>query len=255
MRWSGISEQFRTIRSKWGCPDDAQLAGFVDQGLDSAGEASIVQHLARCAECRSQIAFLERMQRMDGESHLPATWLSRVEAITARDAKASTIRKWVPATGIALAAVIITAILLRSTSVPPRTIQTTAPIAQPQVIASAAAPPQALGAERKHDRDVVRKAGPDNSLQIASPTADSHIAPGGAIRWRSVENSMYYEVRLLSADGEVLWIAKVEASQTALPVDIRVPAERKCFLIIRAFLADGKTVESEAIRLFLQPRS
>jgi hypothetical protein len=102
---------------------------------------------------------------------------------------------------------------------------------------------------------VVRKISPANSLQIASPAEGSHIAPGSSIRWNSIGNSMYYEARLLSADGEVLWSTKVEAAQTALPADIAVPAERKCFLVIRAYLPDGKTVESGARRLFLQPRS
>lgn len=255
MRWSEISEQLRTIRSQWSCPDEVKLAGFVDHSLDRAGEASIMQHLVGCAACRSQVAFLTRMLRLGAEPDVPAAWLLRVEAITARKAEASMNRKWVPLTGIALAAVAITAIVLRSTSVPSRPMEANAPIAQPQVIASAAAPQALGGVGRKHDRDVVRKVSPGNSLEIAFPAENSHIAPGSAIRWHSVEGSMYYEAQLLGADGEVLWTAKVEAAETTLPADIGVRAEQKCFLIIRAFLADGKTVESDAIRLILQPRS
>jgi hypothetical protein len=102
---------------------------------------------------------------------------------------------------------------------------------------------------------VVRNGSLAVSLRIITPADGSRIAPGSSIHWHSIENSMYYEAQLMSADGELLWKAKVEADQAAFPADIAVPAEQKCFLVVRAYLPDGKTVESGAVRVFLQPRS
>jgi hypothetical protein len=256
MRWSGISDQLRMIRMRWACPNEARLAAFVDQAAGSADEAPIMRHLARCEDCRSQVGFLARMQRPAPEMEVPAAWLGRVKAITASEGKAWRMRRWVPVALVAAAAILIAAMLLRPPSpVSQRPAQATTPTSQPQVAASAAPAPKLFTKGKQRDREVFRNSNTAVSLRITNPAQGSRIAPGSSIRWQSIENSMYYEAQLLSADGELLWKAKVEAPQTALPADIAVPAERKCFLIVRAYLPDGKTVESDAVRVVLQPRS
>jgi hypothetical protein len=256
MRWSGISDQLRTIRLRWACPKEARLAAFVDQAAGSADEAPIMHHLARCEDCRSQVAFLARMQRPAPEMQVPAAWLRRVEAITAGEAKVSPMRRWVPVALVAAAAIVIAAMLLRQLSpVPSRPVQATTPTSQPQVAASAAPAPKLFTKGKQREREVFRNSNPAVSLRITIPAQGSRIAPGSSIRWQSIENGMYYEAQLLSADGELLWKAKVEATQTALPADLVVPDKRKCFLVVRAYLPDGKTVESGAVHVVLQPRS
>lgn len=255
MRWSVISDQLRTIRSLGSCPDVARLAAFVDQAA-GADEAPIVHHLARCQDCRAQIAFLMRMQRSAPEMQVPSAWLRKVEAITADPAKASPMRSWVPIGVLAVVAVVVAVMLVRPlshVSAPP--VRVTTPTQQPQVVASAAPAPRPFTTDRKKEREVVRGSKPAVSLRITAPAEGSHIAPGSNIRWHGVENSMFYEVNLLSADGELLWKAKVEAAQADLPADIAIPTERKCFLLIRAYLPDGETVESGPVGVVLQPRS
>jgi len=196
------------------------------------------------------------MECSAAEMQVPTAWLRRVEAITAGRAKASPMRRWVPVALVAAAAVVIAVMLLRLLSpIPPPSVSATTPTPQPQVAASAAPAPKLFTKGKQREREVVRNSNPAVSLQITTPAQGSRVAPGSSIRWHSIENSMYYEAQLLSADGELLWKAKVEAAQTALPADFAVPAERKCFLVVRAYLPDGKTVESGAVRVVLQPRS
>jgi len=193
------------------------------------------------------------MQRPAAEMQVPTAWLRRGEAITAGEAEAPPRRKWVPVALVAAAAVVIAAMLMEPRSpVPPPSVQVTTPTPQPQVAASAAPAPRPFTKEKQSEREVLRNSNPAVSFRITTPAQGSRIAPGSSIRWQSIENSMYYEAQLLSEDGELLWKAKVETAQTALPANIEVPAERKYFLLVHAYLPDGKTVESGVVQVFLQ---
>jgi hypothetical protein len=66
-------------------------------------------------------------------------------------------------------------------------------------------------------------------------------------RWHKVERSLFYEIRLVTADGSLVWERRVEAPRARLPADMRLTAGQKHFVWVRAYLPEGKTLKSSTV--------
>jgi hypothetical protein len=65
--------------------------------------------------------------------------------------------------------------------------------------------------------------------------------------WQGVERSVFYEIRLVTADGTLMWEKRVEATSVRLPAGVRMAAGQKYFVWIRAYLPEGKTLKSSTV--------
>lgn len=234
-----------------GCPDETELAAFAEGAFSQQERlrARIERHLGECGACRSQVAFLVRMQRPASEPLPPTQWMARVEAIASAPARPAREWRWVAAPVAVAAAVVIAVVMwVRVPHSPDRPVDhaTAGQAAGPPVVASALREPQVSPAPRRSP-DVVRNPSRGASIKVLSPVEGSKVQPGSSIRWRAVEGALYYNVRLLSADGDVIWDAKADRPACSIPPDIRSSTDGKAFLVIHAFLASGKTVESPVV--------
>src|SRR4030095_8780502 len=96
------------VRPKPSCPEEQQLAGYVDQRLSSAARQAVESHLGKCEHCRSQIAFLSDAVDWPEPASVPAQLLSKARALVpAENAKFATSWRWTialtAATGVLLA--------------------------------------------------------------------------------------------------------------------------------------------------------
>jgi hypothetical protein len=66
-------------------------------------------------------------------------------------------------------------------------------------------------------------------------------------RWEGVHDALFYEVKLVSAEGDVVWEFKTEKTSAALPSGLGLQPGRKYFAWVEAALAEGKTVRSESV--------
>jgi len=68
-----------------------------------------------------------------------------------------------------------------------------------------------------------------------------------AFRWKEVKGALSYEVRLVNAEGGVLWEQRVQGQSTRPAPTLTLPPGETCFLWVGADLPDGRTVQSKAI--------
>jgi hypothetical protein len=65
--------------------------------------------------------------------------------------------------------------------------------------------------------------------------------------WTAVDNAIYYQMELLSADGDVLWQEQMEGTDATPPESLYLAGGATHYAWVRAHLRDGKTVKSQAV--------
>jgi hypothetical protein len=66
-------------------------------------------------------------------------------------------------------------------------------------------------------------------------------------RWTAVPQALFYEVRVLSAEGDRLWEQRVDGTRTRVPASALSQERGKMFVSVRAQLPDGRAVKSEVV--------
>ncbi len=240
-----------------GCPGETDLAAFVDGAFrEESRRHRIEHHLAVCGACRSQVGFLVRMQRPDAETQPPSEWIAQVDSIARTRARSSQGWRWTAAAVAVTALIAMAALLLVRKPHPTQPSLSRAGegevVAHPPVVATyrPESPPQPL---RRPGSEVVRRPAGSLSIAVLSPAEGSRVSAGSAIQWKPVEGALYYHLKLLSADGGLLREQKAEGPAGSIPADLAIPAGSKFFLVIHAYLPNGKTVASPVVSLKLFP--
>lgn len=250
-----ISPKARRLFGSYGCLDETELAAYADKNLDEKAADRTVRHLGTCVECREQLAFLVHMQRPANAMEPPSAWLARVEEITNKPAKAHF--RWQLATAaVGLAMAILMFVILPRPAGKASAPSRAASIApSPVVVANSALPSKPNMTHDVSDRDVERNAADNQTVAIIAPMKGSHISDQSRLRWRPVDGAVYYEVKLLTKDGDLIFQSKEEEPAAHIPDDLLITEKQEVFLMVYAHLADGKTIASQAVRLILTPRS
>ena len=83
---------------------------------------------------------------------------------------------------------------------------------------------------------------------LSSPAENATVAlPGLEFRWHDVPNAIYYELHVVTEEGDVVWQGKVDDTHARLPEGHALRANAKYFVWVRAHLAGGGTVKSAAV--------
>lgn len=222
------------------CPDEYQLAAYVDQQLIGPERQLVETHLVKCDSCLQQVGFLIKQSSVSAGS-VPSSLVQRAKELrTAADAKVTFGWKWAGvAAGIAALAIGILVWRVR-------------PISQERSVLVATAQRPAAPVSRENptsaEETAVRSASPSDSQPIVispQPGAIVH-ASDFTIRWEPVPNSAAYEVRIVTADGDLVWRKRVHENSASPPKQALRPGS-KYFVWVRAWLANGKTQQSQAI--------
>lgn len=235
-----LNRIFRRTR-QFHCPDEHHLAAYVDQQLIGAERERVESHLAKCDSCLQQVGFLIKQSQVVA-SAAPASLVHRAEQLeTAAQEDAPFGWKWL-SVAAAIAIVAFGVAVWRK--------------ARPNVeehstIIATAQQPSApvIHDEVKSGADVAVRSvsAPDAKPVVLSPQPGAIIhAPDFSIRWEPVQNAAAYEVRVVTADGDLVWRERVHAN-SATPPKERLRAGVKYFVWVRAWLANGKTQQSAAV--------
>jgi hypothetical protein len=223
------------------CPDEHHLAAYVDQQLIGAERERVESHLAKCDSCLQQVGFLIKQSQVVTDA-VPAALVHRAEQLeTAAHEDAPLGWKWVSvAAAIAIMAIGVGVSRKARPNIEEHsTIVATAQQPSAPVIHDKANP----GADA-----AVRSVSPPASSPLVlspRPGAIAH-ASGFTILWEAVPNAVAYEVRVVTADGDLVWHKRVHENSVNPPKHTLRPG-LKYFVWVRAWLADGKTQQSAAV--------
>jgi len=223
------------------CLDEHQLAAYVDQQLIGAERERVESHLAKCDSCLQQVGFLTKQSQVVA-GPAPASLLNRAEQFeTAATEHAPRTWKWVSVA----AAVTVAAIGLL-------VWRETRPIVEehPTIIATTQQPlaPAIRDKVNPEANTAVRSASPpDSQPRVLSPQPGAIVdASHFTIRWEPVSNAAAYEVRVVTAEGGLVWRKRVHENSVNPPRQTLRPG-LKYFVWVRAWLANGKTQQSAAV--------
>ena len=215
-----------------GCPPDAELACFLEGGLGEQSHHALITHFADCSYCLERIGMLGRARETELPQQVPDMLLARSRKLaetpqsgTGRKHTAARLTRWAAAAAILLA---VGLVILQ----PPRPGVSPAPVEQSadqfrslRNIESGAVGPRILQ--------------PRDGMTISSSQA--------VFNWSSVPDSIYYHVRIVSDEGDLIWRERVEGTQWGIPTELALSPDSEYYVRVDAFLADAKSLNSDFV--------
>jgi hypothetical protein len=202
----------------WRCPDEMRLAAYADGGLELADRARLEQHLSACEYCLGQVSALVRLR----EATLPeadSDLLRRARGIVQAKPRSQWLQAWRWAAAFAATAGLAITVTLW------------------------VRPPQP--AEKENVRtSYVQTSAPE----LVVPREGAAIKRDGLeFRWTAVNRALFYEVRVLAADGDLVWQTRADRPQARPPEGVVLRAGQNYFVSVSAWLPEGKTVKSSVV--------
>lgn len=211
------------------CPDESRLAGYVDGGLDEAGREQIGLHLADCSHCLSVVGLLSRERDADVAGTVQHELMAQARAMAKKRPLArEPQRRWWLAPQWAMAAAVVLAV------------------------------PLLLQLGRDEDRGVTgqepalsairARAVPASELQVLEPAAGAAVDTGRlAFRWTEVPGTPFYDVRILTDDGDVVARARVPDTSWQPPPQVVLEPGAEYFVLVDAYPAGDRALSSEHV--------
>jgi len=241
----------------WRCPDDNQLAGYVNKQIDDGRKRKLEAHFADCKACLETLAFVAQMLDEPAIEPVPASLV--VKARQLADHKPSVIWRWVYVAS-AVCLVIVTTFIVWNF----RTQRSKPPsndiVAQKHQPARPTEPlPTNIGVSRPENNAPAPKAratetrapelrGESDQLKptLIFPREGSTIEMGQPIRWKPVIDVSFYEVNVVTEDGGSAFNERTNSTQFQLHTAELRPG-RKYFVRVVAHLKFDRTVTSDLV--------
>jgi len=213
-------------RRSWRCPEETAIASYVQSRLSRRDKDRLEAHLSDCEFCLSQVAFLVRAQDATVVDPVPDRLLRKAQAMGVESAAhggAASLR-WAVAGSTALA---LTGALwfYRPSST--------------EDLLGGSSPTEPV-------RTVRGESG--MPLEILYPQ-EGGVVPADEVefRWATAERALFYEVSLVTADGDLVWQSRIEETQTRLPPEVQLIPKERYYVWIRAQFSEGGSVKSKTI--------
>jgi len=72
------------------------------------------------------------------------------------------------------------------------------------------------------------------------------MIPGdGVFRWTAVSNSLYYQLRIVSDEGDLVWQGRVDGTHWVLPAGLSLAPGAEYFVRVDAYLTEAKALNSD----------
>jgi hypothetical protein len=246
-----IIVQPKVPRRGWRCPDELSLAGYIDGTLPGGKRAALETHIAGCAHCLAQVGFAIKLQ---GEelSPAPPALMDRVnKARAAETGNRNMVRRWEWAGAAAVAACALLAVLVVGRQPEQMPVQIAS---VPRSTKSLALNPPANGPKTNDVRERATRSRTSPRLSLLEPRPGMLVAARKAeFRWTKVPGALYYTIRIANADGDLIWDTKVEGERAELPTEVTLNAGQEYFVLVHAYLAEGKVIRTSATSFKVAP--
>lgn len=237
MNHEHITERIRNLRTPAGepgpaCPDDHQIAAAVDGRLNRADRDAFDRHVSDCEFCVARIGTLNGLRAVDVLEAVPDITLARAKRLTKRAGIYRHAPRW------AAAAVIVLAISFAVNQYSPvgedpdTTESSLPPVATPQTVF-------------RQSRNIN-----PNSLRpkILTPNEGTFFDAGNSLfRWTETAGSLYYDIRIVTWEGDMIWQERVHDTEWGLPETFELEPGTEYYVRVDAYLAEAKSVSSRHV--------
>ncbi len=213
------------------CPSGYEVAALFENNLDDSDYERFERHLADCSYCQARTAVLARLHRNTDDEQIPDALMAAADKFGNQPRRVHLRR----APAWATAAVVVIALFAiagqRLTLAPDAGVQRR--------------PASPLGEDTRQLRNISRsKLAP----AILAPIRGANVRPEDlTIRWTSVPGSLYYDIRLVNAEGLMIWQDRIEETRWSLPVHLELLTGNQYFVRVDAYLAEAKSVSSRHV--------
>jgi len=207
------------------CPDDQQIAAYVDGELENQARVLFEQHLADCDLCIGRVGFLSRLRDTEPAERVPELLLARARRLgtAPRHAETQHGRYWAAAAAMVLA---VTGVLYSNSMLE-------VPLPDSQVPSSRTSPSLMEGA-------LVPR--------VLSPSDGSTVDPNRVIfSWTDVPGSLYYDLHIVNDEGDLVWQERVADTHWGPRADMQLSPGAEYFVRVDAYLAEAKTLSSDHV--------
>lgn len=207
------------------CPDEHQIAGYVDGGLDAAAREQVELHIADCRRCLALVGLLCRERDADAIRRVPDGAVAPTPVrVTKRP-----MPRWRLAPQWAAAAALVLAV--------PLLLQTGRNL------------DRGVEGQGRPEPSVTRTLAPTaNGLQVLSPGDGASVDPRRlSFRWTEVSGSPFYDVRIVTDAGDVVVQQRVTGTTWQLPAQLNLQPGAEYFVRIDAYPSGDKAVSSDHV--------
>jgi anti-sigma factor RsiW len=204
------------------CPDEHEIAGYVDGELDAAARQRVEGHLADCGHCLELVGLLCREHGAGGTEPACAEI-----ATPARDPAARSPRRpWWLAPQWAAAATLILAV--------------------PLLLQLGRNPDRGAGEQESPEPRATRMLAPTPAgLQVLAPGAGAAVDGRRlSFRWTDVAGTPYYDVRIVTDAGDVVVQQRVTGTTWQPTAQLGLQPGAEYFVHVDAYPAGDKPVSS-----------
>jgi hypothetical protein len=230
----------------WNCPKDDAIAAYVDGNVDATERSRVESHLADCAHCRGLVAAVVRMK----ERELPAVPLQLKQRAVGLATPRTRRMQWIlwPVVAAGAASVLILTLWTRS----PQQVNlpSTTPAATAPTVIAKSKPAPAL---RQPSGQVERNLAASSHLPVLIfPQENNVLTPQRLeFKWKAIPQSRYYEIRVVTADGDLVWSAQSENLNLKPPSNLQLK-DGPYFVWISAYIEGGATQKSAPVRFVVR---
>ena len=221
LRLAAAGERQRTAA----CPDDHQIAAYVDGTLDPKDCEQLELHLADCTACTGLVGILSNQRDIAAMEPVPELVLAR-----ARRSGKKVLQRWTHYVPHLTAA----AAVLFSVSLLMHFAQDQGPATEPQITL---------------ERPLTRSALPSMpQLQVLTPSAGMTVDPNELVfRWTAIPGSRFYEVRIVTESGELVSEKRVVETEWRPTGELDLRPGAEYFFRVDAYPSEAKTLSSNHI--------
>lgn len=217
------------------CPGDDEIAAYFDRKPHHPDSEISEHHLVNCGYCLARVAVLARLHKYDDEEQVPEAPLAVADQFGHQPR-----RRLHYASAWAAAAVIIITLF---------TIAGQGPTPTPGAGVQPA--PASPADENARQLRNINRSTPVPT--ILAPIKGANVRTEDlTIRWSSVPGSLYYDIRLVNAEGFMIWQDRVEATQSNLPGHLELISGDQYFVRVDAYLAEAKSISSRHVQFTIK---
>lgn len=229
----------------WRCPSSAQLAAYIDGSVSAGERRALERHLADCSYCLDLVGGVVSGTQQTA----PATpvWLQQKAEELGGQTRAKNWR-WAWALAPVLTGLLVVAVFVKSPTQSEKMAPPVGPSNSPAITAH-----QQSEQTSNHPAEPTRSAhGQTELLRLITPSQGAALSPNRLqFEWTPASHATYYQVRIMTAEGKLVWEGRSEQAHVRLPGILKI-TPGNYFVWVSAYLNDGRELQSAPTRFRVQ---